>query len=31
MIETVPRERAAEGYAKMLRGAARFRMVINND
>ena len=28
MIETVPLERAAEGYAKMMSGEARFRMVI---
>jgi propanol-preferring alcohol dehydrogenase len=28
MIETIPLERAAEGYAKMLSGKARFRMVL---
>ena len=28
MIETVPLERAAEAYEKMLSGNARFRMVI---
>jgi D-arabinose 1-dehydrogenase-like Zn-dependent alcohol dehydrogenase len=28
MIETVPLERAAEGYARMMEGKARFRMVL---
>ena len=28
MIEAVPLERANEAYAKMMSGAARFRMVI---
>jgi Zn-dependent alcohol dehydrogenases len=28
MIETLPLERAAEGYAKMMAGKARFRMVL---
>jgi D-arabinose 1-dehydrogenase-like Zn-dependent alcohol dehydrogenase len=28
MIETVPLERVAEAYARMMRGEARFRMVI---
>ena len=28
MIETMPLERAAEAYARMMRGAARFRMVL---
>jgi propanol-preferring alcohol dehydrogenase len=28
MIETIPLERAAEGYAKMMAGKARFRMVL---
>ncbi len=28
MIETVPLERAAEAYEKMMSGEARFRMVI---
>lgn len=27
-IETVPLEKAAEGYARMLRNEARFRMVL---
>lgn len=27
-IETLPLERAAEGYAKMMRNEARFRMVL---
>jgi D-arabinose 1-dehydrogenase-like Zn-dependent alcohol dehydrogenase len=27
MIETVPLERAAEAYARMMQGKARFRMV----
>ena len=30
MIETMPRERAAEAYAKMMSGGARFRMVITS-
>jgi alcohol dehydrogenase, propanol-preferring len=28
MIETMPLERAAEAYAKMMSGKARFRMVL---
>jgi D-arabinose 1-dehydrogenase-like Zn-dependent alcohol dehydrogenase len=28
MIETLPLERAAEGYEKMMSGDARFRMVL---
>jgi propanol-preferring alcohol dehydrogenase len=28
MIETMPLERAAEAYAKMMSGQARFRMVL---
>jgi propanol-preferring alcohol dehydrogenase len=28
MIETVPLEQAAEAYARMLQGKARFRMVL---
>ena len=28
MIETMPLEKAAEAYAKMLAGKARFRMVL---
>ena len=28
MIETMPLERAAEAYAKMMSGNARFRMVL---
>ena len=28
LIETIPLERAAEGYAKMMAGKARFRMVL---
>jgi propanol-preferring alcohol dehydrogenase len=28
MIETVPLEQAAEAYAKMMAGKARFRMVL---
>jgi D-arabinose 1-dehydrogenase-like Zn-dependent alcohol dehydrogenase len=28
MIETVPLERAADGYARMMQGKARFRMVL---
>jgi D-arabinose 1-dehydrogenase-like Zn-dependent alcohol dehydrogenase len=28
MIETLPLERAAEAYERMLRGDARFRMVL---
>ena len=28
MIETMPLERAAEAYAKMMTGKARFRMVL---
>lgn len=28
MIETVPLERAAEAYARMMSGEARFRMVL---
>src|SRR5262249_44840437 len=28
MTETIPLERAAEGYAKMMAGKARFRMVL---
>jgi D-arabinose 1-dehydrogenase-like Zn-dependent alcohol dehydrogenase len=28
MIETVPLEQAAEGYARMMQGKARFRMVL---
>jgi alcohol dehydrogenase, propanol-preferring len=31
MIETMPLERAAEAYAKMMRGQARFRMVLTMD
>jgi propanol-preferring alcohol dehydrogenase len=30
MIETVPLEQAAEGYARMMEGKARFRMVLVN-
>ena len=29
MIETVPLERAADAYAKMMAGEARFRMVLS--
>ena len=28
MVETMPLERAAEAYAKMMSGKARFRMVL---
>jgi hypothetical protein len=28
MIETVPLEQAADAYARMMRGKARFRMVL---
>jgi D-arabinose 1-dehydrogenase-like Zn-dependent alcohol dehydrogenase len=28
MVETMPLERAAEAYAKMMSGEARFRMVL---
>jgi D-arabinose 1-dehydrogenase-like Zn-dependent alcohol dehydrogenase len=28
MIQTVPLEKAAEAYEKMMRGEARFRMVL---
>jgi hypothetical protein len=28
MIETVPLEQAADGYARMMQGKARFRMVL---
>jgi D-arabinose 1-dehydrogenase-like Zn-dependent alcohol dehydrogenase len=28
MIETLPLERASEGYERMMRGDARFRMVL---
>jgi len=28
MIETVPLEEAADGYARMMQGKARFRMVL---
>jgi D-arabinose 1-dehydrogenase-like Zn-dependent alcohol dehydrogenase len=28
MVETMPLERAAEAYAKMMAGQARFRMVL---
>jgi D-arabinose 1-dehydrogenase-like Zn-dependent alcohol dehydrogenase len=28
MIETMPLEKAAEAYAKMMSGKARFRMVL---
>jgi alcohol dehydrogenase, propanol-preferring len=28
MIETVPLEQAAEAYARMMQGKARFRMVL---
>jgi D-arabinose 1-dehydrogenase-like Zn-dependent alcohol dehydrogenase len=28
MIETMPLERAAEAYARMMSGKARFRMVL---
>src|SRR5437879_6311173 len=31
MIETMPLERAAEAYAKMMSGKARFRMVLTVD
>ena len=31
MVETVPLEQAADAYARMLSGAARFRMVITNN
>jgi propanol-preferring alcohol dehydrogenase len=31
MIETMPLERAAEAYAKMMSGKARFRMVLTMD
>ena len=31
MIETVPLERAAEAYARMMRGEARFRIVLTAD
>ena len=30
MIETLPLERAADGYARMMQGKARFRMVLTN-
>jgi D-arabinose 1-dehydrogenase-like Zn-dependent alcohol dehydrogenase len=28
MVETLPLERAAEGYERMMSGAARFRVVL---
>jgi D-arabinose 1-dehydrogenase-like Zn-dependent alcohol dehydrogenase len=28
MVETVPLEKAADAYARMMSGAARFRMVL---
>ena len=31
MIETVPLEQAADGYARMMQGKARFRMVLVTD
>jgi propanol-preferring alcohol dehydrogenase len=31
MVETVPLERAAEAYEKMMVGDARFRMVLTMD
>jgi D-arabinose 1-dehydrogenase-like Zn-dependent alcohol dehydrogenase len=31
MVETVPLERAAEGYERMMSGKARFRVVIATD
>ena len=31
MIETVPLERAADAYAKMMAGKARFRVVLTTD
>jgi D-arabinose 1-dehydrogenase-like Zn-dependent alcohol dehydrogenase len=31
MIETMPLERAAEAYARMMSGKARFRMVLTMD
>jgi propanol-preferring alcohol dehydrogenase len=31
MIETVPLEKAAHAYAKMMSGKARFRMVLTMD
>jgi len=31
MIETMPLENAAEAYAKMMSGRARFRMVLTVD
>jgi propanol-preferring alcohol dehydrogenase len=31
MVETVPLERAAEAYEKMMAGDARFRMVLTMD
>ena len=31
LVETLPLEQAAEGYARMMSGAARFRMVITNN
>jgi len=31
MIETVPLEKAADAYAKMMSGKARFRMVLTMD
>ena len=31
MIETAPLERAADAYAKMMAGKARFRMVLTMD
>ena len=30
MIETLPLEQAADGYARMMQGKARFRMVLTN-
>jgi D-arabinose 1-dehydrogenase-like Zn-dependent alcohol dehydrogenase len=31
MIETMPLERAAEAYDRMMSGAARFRMVLTTE
>ena len=31
LIETVPLEQAADGYARMMQGKARFRMVLVTD
>jgi propanol-preferring alcohol dehydrogenase len=31
MIETVPLEQAADAYARMMQGKARFRMVLKMD